>query len=573
MTPLPSISLPESLPPPPASEPTQMPSDPSAIYSVPSIPRPAYMAPFVDPTFGRQVVRIAGDVGSPTAPVSGTWGSDARHTYSKQQPWNSDGTLLMIDNRKGGSPSKLILNGATYRPLQAPCSGDPRYDFRWHPGLAHPHEVINVDKSGSELMWWDVTTCTKTRSWTLPIKADYGIGSGEGNPSNDGRFVAVGNQNAMVVIDMDPQPPFAPWPSQRIGPVYTFEACSLSAGCPIGNLSVSASGKYVDVKYANAGDAVAADLHRIFEIDPETLELRPHAMAAGSERCDEFAGRPNGYIFPLKHADLAMNPFDGNQDVIIGGRACPGSSIGKVVMVRLSDGKVTPLTDSGNEAAVQHVSTRNLDRPGWAYVGYYKQDGKRFSDEIVAVKMDGSRTVERIAHKHSRSSGCYRCESHPVPSRDGRRVIFASNWAEDCGGDCGDPADIKDYVVGAMMDGVGAGSEEAVSGGGGGGAAEAGDAPKPVISGPALQLALEGISPNPTVSVARVSYALRSAAPATLELVDLAGRRVMSRALPAPAAGRGETTIQRGQGSGAGVYWLRLTQAGESVTSKVVFMR
>ena len=70
------------------------------------------------------------------------------------------------------------------------------------------------------------------------------------------------------------------------------------------------------------------------------------------------------------------------------------------------------------------------------------------------MKMDGSQAVERLAHKHSAISGCYRCESHAVPSRDGRRVMFASNWATYCGTGCGTSGDIKDYVVGTQQNPV-----------------------------------------------------------------------------------------------------------------------
>ena len=45
----------------------------------------------------------------------------------------------------------------------------------------------------------------------------------------------------------------------------------------------------------------------------------------------------------------------------------------------------------------------------------------------VPVKLDGSKSVERIAHSHT-DDGCYRCEAHAVPSRDGLRVLFASDW-------------------------------------------------------------------------------------------------------------------------------------------------
>src|SRR5262245_34708304 len=189
----------------------------STVYSVPAVPKPAYMDPFIDPVFGSTVMRIANNSGKATSPISGTWGADARHTYSKQQPWNSDGTLYSIQNRSGGSPGQMILDGTTFAPLFAPCSAVGLYDYRWHPSKRHPKEMINVNSSGTELSWVDVTSCVKTRTWTLPLKADYGIGSGEGNPSNDGRFVAIGNQTQMVVVDMDPQPPYAPYPSKRIG--------------------------------------------------------------------------------------------------------------------------------------------------------------------------------------------------------------------------------------------------------------------------------------------------------------------------------------------------------------------
>jgi len=425
-------------------------ADPTRVVGPPPVARPGYLAPIPDPTFGTRVVRVANDVGASTAPVSGTWGSDARHVYSKQQPWNSDNTLLVIENRGGGSPSRLILDGTTYAPKLAPCANYDLWDSRWHPSPAHPHEQINVNRAGNELMWFDVTTCTKTRSWTLPITVDYGIGSSEGNPSNDGRYVALGNNSDVFVVDMDPQPPLAPYPSKRIGPVYHFPPESLDTGSPgrwtIGNLSISPSGKYLDVKFSTRDDSTE-DAHRIFEVDSATLAIKPHNMASGSLRCGSFQDRPNGWIFPLKHADLGVDPFDNNEDVIVGARSCPGSGLGRVVMVRLRDGQATALTDPAREAPVSHVSIRNLDRPGWAYVSYYKADRLRFSDEIISVKLDGSRAVERWCHIHTKASGCYRCEAHPVPSRDGRRVLFASNWNRDCGPGCGAARDIKDYIV------------------------------------------------------------------------------------------------------------------------------
>ena len=285
-------------------------------------------------------------------------------------------------------------------------------------------------------------------------------------------------------------------------------------------------------------------------VDPGTLVLKPHNMATGSLRCCSFQSRPNGWIFPLKHADLASDPFDNGEDVIVGGNSCPGSTLGNVVKVRLRDGAVTQLTSGIDESSVYHVSTRNLDRPGWAYVSWFKEDGRRFSDEIIAVKLDGSQSVERLCHIHSADDGCYRCEAHPAPSRDGARVLFASNWAQDCGATCGSGTDIKDYIV-----------ADAAAGGG--------NPPPP----DGFRLALEEIRPNPTRFGPLIMYSLESWAPARIELVDVAGRSVLQRDLGSPGPGQHALVLAPAAGTRTGVYVVRLTQAGHSVTSKMVLRR
>jgi len=428
-------------------------TDGSRVIDVARVPKPRYLSPSIDPTFHTRLLRITNDAGEPTTPVNGTWGPDARHKYSKLQPWNATGTMLTVENRGDGARSSpLILDGETYQPLFTPCDEYDNWDYRWHPSPAHANEEIAVNKAGTELMWFDVVNCRKTRSWDLPFPADYGIGSGEGNVSADGRYVVISDSARMVVVDMDPRGPNAPpYPYRRIGPVYTFEPCSLSVGepsfCPNGNISISPSGRYIDFKFASGGvycDTLC-DIHRIFEVD-SGLVIRPHNMASGSLRCGSFAARPNGWVFPLKHADMALDPFDGNEDVLIGGRACPGSKIGHVVKVRLRDGKVTALTDPRNEARFMHASARNTARPGWVYVTFARgEPGTRFNAEIVAVKLDGSGAVERIGHYHSTSKP-YRAEAHAVPSPDGRRVLFASDWNEDCDGDCGGKGVFNDYI-------------------------------------------------------------------------------------------------------------------------------
>ena len=534
-------------------------SDSFAVVPVPITPQPGYLDRIFDPTFGTLLTRVAGDAGDAASPLPGTWGSVARHVYSKQQPWNSTGTLLDLANNSPGL-SSVFLDGNTYQPVLGPCPNYDHWDARWHPKLVHSREQINVNREGTELMWFDVSNCVKTRTWALPIVADYGIGSGEGNVSNSGRFVVIANQQQMVVVDMDPQLPNAPaYPYRRIGPVYTFEACSLDVERPalgtVQNVSISPSGRYIDVKYGGlallgaSGCDSLCDAHRIFEVDT-SLAIRPHVMADEAARCGSFAARPNGWIFPLKHADMTLDPDDHGEDVIIGGRACQGSTLGHVVKVRLRDGLVTSLTDPRNEPAYSHGSARNTLRPGWFYVTYSRDpayQGYRFFGEVVAVRTDGSGSVQRFAHYHSTAS-TYPAEAHAVPSPDGRRVVFASDWSDHAPALlAGARAFVVDARDGALL-----------------------DAPAPP---PGRALALVSLSPNPSRGGLSVAFVLPQHRPAALELFDVAGRRLLLREVGVLGAGEHRMDLDQDRRLDPGVYFVTLTDGRESRTTRAVVLR
>jgi hypothetical protein len=218
--------------------------------------------------------------------------------------------------------------------------------------------------------------------------------------------------------------------------------------------SVSPSGKYCVVAY----DSPDTDHLRVFDIDPNTLAISPRPTSPSSSQCACSTCTGDGWLYGLGHADMTFNPFDANEEVIIGQNECPNdSSLGNVVMVRLRDNKVVTLTKGSNEAWPFHISTRNFMRPGWAYVTYWPGSGNRFNDEIIAVKMDGSGKVERLAHTHSNTDSSdddisYYSAATAVPSLDGRRVIFASNWASNCSPTCGsyNTYDIQDYAIETM---------------------------------------------------------------------------------------------------------------------------
>jgi Metallo-peptidase family M12/FG-GAP-like repeat len=86
-------------------------------------------------------------------------------------------------------------------------------------------------------------------------------------------------------------------------------------------------------------------------------------------------------------------------------------------------------------------------------------------------------------------------------------------------------------------------------------------------------LHLDGAFPNPTRGDLTVSFSLPSAAPARLELLDLAGRRVRGMDVGSLGAGAHRIALARGATLHAGVYFIRLTQGGASTAIKAVFMR
>ena len=87
-----------------------------------------------------------------------------------------------------------------------------------------------------------------------------------------------------------------------------------------------------------------------------------------------------------------------------------------------------------------------------------------------------------------------------------------------------------------------------------------------------LALALDGLRPNPAVGGLVVAFTLAGRDAACLELVDVAGRRILARDFTGLAPGRHTLRLDTAAPP-AGVYFLRLTQAGHSVTARAAITR
>jgi hypothetical protein len=88
-----------------------------------------------------------------------------------------------------------------------------------------------------------------------------------------------------------------------------------------------------------------------------------------------------------------------------------------------------------------------------------------------------------------------------------------------------------------------------------------------------LEFGLEGAHPNPTTSGWKVAFTLTGADPATIDLFDIAGRRVFSRDVGDLGAGWHQVEVLPADRLPSGLYLLRLQQAGRALTTRVTMTR
>lgn len=86
------------------------------------------------------------------------------------------------------------------------------------------------------------------------------------------------------------------------------------------------------------------------------------------------------------------------------------------------------------------------------------------------------------------------------------------------------------------------------------------------------RLALKGMYPNPASSLSRVEFDLSDASPASLEILDVLGRKVWAQDVGHLGGGHHELRIREVSLS-MGIYLLRLTQDGRSLTANIVIAR
>ncbi|WP_274476235.1 hypothetical protein, partial [Mangrovimonas aestuarii] len=353
-------------------------------YQGPNGSFPGYLEPFTESLSGNTITRIS-DSG-----VFGTTGQNLKHNYSTDQPWNSDGSLIKL----AGYPA-AILDGDTYQFIkwaQIPGNG------KW--ANTNPNLIYGV--SGNQFIAYNVNTNNNTTLHTFSNYSSVSFGYGEGNQSNDDKYVVLIGQ-ASGVRDLI---------------VYNIQNNTIVSTHNVGTsgdldwATISPLGTYVVVSWRDNGSGSTQGL-KIYNRD--------------------FSNYRHLYDY-TEHSDVAIDA-NGNEVIVQYGNQPEWNSNNYLAMIRLDNGNVQGLFNYSYGIWGGHVSTRNLSRPGWAYVSVECcPNGSAAPNEIFAIKLDASNTIERYAKHHSNDGQGYGHQAQAVPNRDGTRVIFASNWNSAVGG-------------------------------------------------------------------------------------------------------------------------------------------
>jgi len=99
------------------------------------------------------------------------------------------------------------------------------------------------------------------------------------------------------------------------------------------------------------------------------------------------------------------------------------------------------------------------------------------------------------------------------------------------------------------------------------------DSPVAVGTAGPAQFALRGVTPNPARHELRVSFSLRDSKSATLALFDVSGRQLAMRRVDEMGPGWHTLEVGGSRILPAGLYVIRLTQDGRSLTTRAAMVR
>ena len=333
--------------------------------------RPGYLQEITDATWGTKVRRIT-DVHM------------RRNAYPKQMSWNKDGSRIFL-----GYGFRFL--DAAYNDLGQHATGVEypvwsNVNADWMYGCSDGQNVLRRFSVASNI-------------WTTRhVFAGYGhisLGDYEGNISADDTRIAL-TYNTLANQT-------GTWGVVIYDPVADAVISSLAIGTGSAshpnNCNISRSGAYVMVQHGASGSGANQGTRLYNAADMSHIRLITADRAHG-----DMARDASG-------ADIYVHMSDG---------LCRSH--------KCSDGTNLTLLDSPN-SLIGHVSGQAIDRLGWVYVSSTVVSTNPGFDQIVAVKTDGSKTVEVFGSAHTAHAGAtYESSPFAVPNRDGTKVMWGGDW-------------------------------------------------------------------------------------------------------------------------------------------------
>lgn len=401
---------------------------------------------YIDPVFGTAIFNLT-RVNDTSDNLT-----DLRHVYSRQQAVNADNTRSLARASNGWwhlfnlQTGQRVLGSRTQTPGHgALINFVNECEAVWHP--TDPKKIWRTGNQGAGCIWYeyDIETMATTVLFDLnPLLAALGgqwatagraWWKGEGRCSDDGRWwgfqVETTNYGMIGLIMYDRQ-------------TNTIVGSQLTTNRP-DHTSTSPKGEYIVPSwYGGAAETLASSA------------LRPMNSANGARAYTRDFSSFTQLSALGEHSDLAIDAQGNEVFVSItyrGGSAGqePDVPDGGLYYRRLDNGVAYGLPGNGYGGASDsslHVSGLATGKPGWAVVSWYGgtpttwKDGSIYVVELVPENA----IVKRICHHQSVYGGNYINESHAVPSRDLRVIVFTSNF----GG-----AVAEDYFVGLPSDAFG----------------------------------------------------------------------------------------------------------------------
>jgi hypothetical protein len=350
------------------------------------LPPPAG-ASYIDPVFGTAITRISDSRSQPNAGDTGNLAYIVNE-YSTMSPFNQDDSRLILQHQ---SYFALYDGEGQYQkdlPFEIPASSEPRW--------SRSDRDLLYYFLGNSLKSYNVVSGIRTIVYTFSEYAKV-EGRGESDVCFDGdHFVLVGDGHDIFVYELS---------TGRKGPV------------------LDTSGHPFDSVYIAPGDQVIVSWNE-----------RGSARYAGMELYDRDMRFLRQLAFANGHKDVSRDT-DGEPILLWINAAdsqAPADCQNGVVKIRLADGQRTCVLSLGWSVAA-HVSAP--DGGGWFFVSTYAPgdpkplpgEWRPYANEVLQVRTDGSE-VRRLAHHRSRPLNDYWYTPRASVSRDGRRLVYSSNY-------------------------------------------------------------------------------------------------------------------------------------------------